>query len=432
MKLTIQLNATNLPNVAGLFKGISDPFAVVTLLNTTRESKPSIVGETEVQKNTLNPDWSKTFTIEHRLGTPTRILVKIFDRVRKTDKNIPMGSAVFDVSAVLGARGSTMAKKLKNGGRVFVRVLPHEKESDGHDEQQPAPVLPPAPVSTNPQSAVPPHTSTRPTFQQYISGGCEINLTVAIDCTASNGNPHDPGTLHYKNQDGSLNDYEKAIKAIGSILEKFDSDKKFPVWGYGARPQKGSDVEHCFSLHPEREEVDGVDGILDVYHDTFKSDIVMSGPTVFTEVIQTAAFSAISHQEAAFVRGKQKYSILLIVTDGVVSDVNRTLETINSVHNAPLSIVIVGVGNADFSGMQFLDDAGSGRDIVQFVEFDAHKHCSTSLTNATLDEIPRQLEEYFVGRGIMPNPPVHVEEEEILVEAKEDSSEEEIGAGGQW
>jgi len=74
-----------------------------------------------------------------------------------------------------------------------------------------------------------PSTLNKPTFIDYIHGGCEISLIVAIDFTGSNGDPRVPGTLHY-NANGIKNDYEKAILAVGNILSNFDTDKKFPVW----------------------------------------------------------------------------------------------------------------------------------------------------------------------------------------------------------
>jgi len=94
--------------------------------------------------------------------------------------------------------------------------------------------------------------------------------------------------------------------------------------------------------------------------------------------------------------------------DGTISDVQAMVACLNRISNAPLSIVMVGVGNADFSGMRFLDDcAKSGqRDIAQFVEFNKHRHNSVSLTSETLDEIPNQLVEYFQSRGIAPLPAV--------------------------
>lgn len=84
----------------------------------------------------------------------------------------------------------------------------------------------------------------------------------------------------------------------------------------------------------------------------------------------------------------QQYFILLILTDGVITDMADTREAIVQASHLPMSIIIVGVGNADFSDMQMLDgDDGilrspKGepvlRDIVQFVPFRNFKHVSAS------------------------------------------------------
>merc|ERR1712048_65234 len=152
-------------------------------------------------------------------------------------------------------------------------------------------------------------------------GGCEINLCVGIDFTGSNGNPTTPGSLHYQSPDGSKNDYEKVISAVGSILNHYDTDKMYPVWGFGAK--YGGVVRHCFQCGPT-ECVSGVKGVLRAYHEVFRSGLVMSGPTVFTEVLYTAASMANAAQEEAKLKGKQSYSILLILTDGAVSDIEAT------------------------------------------------------------------------------------------------------------
>lgn len=134
----------------------------------------------------------------------------------------------------------------------------------------------------------------------------------------------------------------------------------------------------------------------------------MSGPTVVTEVIQTVASRAKASHQRAMQHGGQCYTILLILTDGAVTDVPATAKCLEQASEAPLSVVIIGVGNADFSGMKFLDDfSGPGkRDIAQFVEFNKHSHSSHALTSETLDEIPTQLTEYFQSRGIAPRPAV--------------------------
>lgn len=63
----------------------------------------------------MNPDWTKTFVFEYELGTPVKCAVQVFDEVRKGD-NKSMGSAVFEIGALLGAKGNTKAKKLKKSG----------------------------------------------------------------------------------------------------------------------------------------------------------------------------------------------------------------------------------------------------------------------------------------------------------------------------
>lgn len=51
----------------------------------------------------------------------------------------------------------------------------------------------------------------------------------------------------------------------------------------------------------------------------------------------------------------QKYKILMIVTDGVITDMQKTIDQVVRGSELPLSIIIVGVGGADFSNMDQLD-----------------------------------------------------------------------------
>jgi len=557
MKVELSLHASNLGNVAGLCKGTSDPFAVVTHVATAKGSKSAVIGKTEIIKNTLSPQWTKIFMVNYELGTPMKVVVSVFDEVRKGD-NKSMGSAVFDIGELLGARGNTKAKKVRNSGTIFAHVQKSEgagllrlkmsgiklkntegflKKSDPFFElsrssnaaigrswdniyrsdtvndnlspvwndavvelsvlcsgEQDKPVLvtvydfessgkhvlmgqfetsvtglvaaaknntqitlkkkgketgtiivkradvsgvkdvtekmaaatvsTPVPAVTS--TYVPTPASTfiptplKPSFIDYVSGGCELNVGVAIDFTGSNGDPRLPGTLHHLTKDGTnQNPYEKAISAILGVLQNYDSDKKFPVWGFGAK--YGGVVRHCFQCGPTAE-ANGVDGVFAAYHHTFQSGFVMSRPTVITEVMKTAAVRATSAQEAALQKGQQAYTILVILTDGAVSDVNATAACMEEISDAPLSVVIVGVGDADFSGMHFLDNASKPgkRDIAQFVEFNKHSGSSVSLSSETLSEIPEQLVGYFQSKGIEPLPPVSRKDDEIEAEEEEE------------
>lgn len=74
---------------------------------------------------------------------------------------------------------------------------------------------------------------SKESFLNYIFGGCEISLQIAIDFTGSNGAVTDPNSLHY--WDLNSNEYIKAINAVGNILQNYDTDKKFPTYGFGGR-----------------------------------------------------------------------------------------------------------------------------------------------------------------------------------------------------
>lgn len=547
MKVEVSLYASSLKNVAGMFKGTSDPFAVVTQLAAQPGEKPQVLGKTEVVKNTLNPKWVKTFTVDYEMGTPVKLAISLFDEVRKGD-NKSMGTAVFDVEECLGAKGNTKVKKLRPGGNLFcsvrksqgsgllrltlkgvnlknvegffsksdpffelsskvdsagfltwnnvfrskhiknnlnpqwetavvelsslcggnldapilVSVFDHEGsgkhvsmgqfettvnglveagrtgsaftlttkgkgvgsivvvKADVSGVQDVTRAMAQVSVASTNVVPMPSAPPGQPDFVDYVSGGCELNVTFAIDFTGSNGDPRKPGTLHYLG--GGRNDYEKAIAAILSVLAKYDSDQNFPVYGFGAK--YNGVVNHCFQCG-SKPEAKGVQGVLDAYRQVFGSGLIMSSPTVFMEVINVAAQRAREQQAHAARRGGQAYSILLIITDGAVSDVQATAACLDRASDAPISIVIVGVGTADFSAMKFLDDAASPgkRDITQFVEFNKHCQCSAALTAETLHEIPDQLVGYFQSHGIAPLPLLQRTESKFLVEAEEEEEE---------
>lgn len=242
-------------------------------------------------------------------------------------------------------------------------------------------------------------------FIDYVMGGCEMNIVVGIDFTASNGNPYQPTSLHFNNQ-YKANEYESAIRAVSEIIMEYDSRKEMLAFGFGARlPPNYDKVCHCFSLTGNQNPVCyDIDSLLDAYRQTLVQ-VNLSGPTEFSSLIEFAARSA-QYQES---KNPQAYTILLIVTDGVINDFDETIRAIVNASKLPLSIVIVGVGDADFTAMEFLDgddipiSLGSARDIVQFVPYRRFHNSMDRLTSEVLDEIPNQLVTYYSQKNIPPN-----------------------------
>ena len=127
-----------------------------------------------------------------------------------------------------------------------------------------------------------------------------------------------------------------------------------------------------------------------------------SGPTYFGPIIQEAVkIARMNAQE-----GSYTYQVLLILTDGEIHDMEQVVDLIVSNCNLPLSIIVVGVGNADFSNMERLDgDNGlynskgvkAQRDIVQFVPFREVGMNPDLLAQELLAELPTQVTQYMVN-----------------------------------
>uniref|UniRef100_A0A8K9V3J5 Copine Vb n=1 Tax=Oncorhynchus mykiss TaxID=8022 RepID=A0A8K9V3J5_ONCMY len=236
-----------------------------------------------------------------------------------------------------------------------------------------------------------------------------LSFSVESEC-----NPSQSTSLHYMNP-YQMNAYAMALKAVGEIIQDYDSDKMFPALGFGAKLPPDGQVSHEFPLNGNIENpyCNGIDGILEAYHESLKT-VQLYGPTNFAPVVNHVA------RYAAAVQDGSQYFILLIITDGVISDMAQTKEAIVNGAKLPMSIIIVGVGQAEFDAMVELDGDDirissrgklAERDIVQFVPFrdymdrtGNHVLSMARLAKDVLAEIPDQFISYMKSRGIKPNP----------------------------
>jgi hypothetical protein len=64
------------------------------------------------------------------------------------------------------------------------------------------------------------------------------------------------------------NEYEQAIEAVGNIINAYDTDKEYPVYGFGADVKDSNGVyrkSDYFSLLPDESVLaKGIEGILQV------------------------------------------------------------------------------------------------------------------------------------------------------------------------
>lgn len=102
----------------------------------------------------------------------------------------------------------------------------------------------------------------------------------------------------------------------------------------------------------------------------------------------------------------------MILTDGVLEDLQETIDILVDASLLPLSVIIIGIGDADFSQMDILDGdetpltSSKGkkrkRDIVQFVPFNKYQYNIEELSMEVLAEIPRQIVEYYQFKDLNP------------------------------
>lgn len=124
-------------------------------------------------------------------------------------------------------------------------------------------------------------------FLDYVFGGIEIALTIAIDFTLSNLDPYDKDSLHTNHL--SSNQYLKAISSVGQILEHYDSTKRITLLGFGAKIP--GILEHrassCFALNGNifSAEVLGLKEVIETYKNVL-SKLSFNGPTRFADIIR--------------------------------------------------------------------------------------------------------------------------------------------------
>ncbi|XP_063489735.1 copine-1 isoform X9 [Symphalangus syndactylus] len=205
--VTMEVEARNLDKKD--FLGKSDPF-----LEFFRQGdgKWHLVYRSEVIKNNLNPTWKRfSVPVQHFCGgdprTPIQVRCSDYDSDGSHDLIGTFHTSLAQLQAVpaefecIHPEKQQKKKSYKNSGTICVKICRVETEYS---------------------------------FLDYVMGGCQINFTVGVDFTGSNGDPSSPDSLHYLSPTG-VNEYLMALWSVGSVVQDYDSDKLFPAFGFGAQ-----------------------------------------------------------------------------------------------------------------------------------------------------------------------------------------------------
>ncbi|XP_040494177.1 copine-1 isoform X2 [Ursus maritimus] len=365
---------------------------IITLPLMLKPGKPAGRGTITVIKNNLNPTWKRfSVPLQHFCGgdpsTPIQVRCSDYDSDGSHDLIGTFYTSLAQLQAVpaefecIHPEKQQKKKSYKNSGTVRVKICQVE---------------------------------TQYSFLDYVMGGCQINFTVGIDFTGSNGDPSSPDSLHYLSPTG-VNEYLTALWSVGSVIQDYDSDKLFPAFGFGAQVPPDWQVSHEFALNfnPSNPYCTGIQGIVGAYRQALPQ-VRLCGPTNFAPIINHVAGLA---TQAAHQKTASQYFVLLLLTDGAVTDVEATCEAVVRASHLPMSVIIVGVGGADFEAMEQLDADGgplrarsgeaAARDIVQFVPYRRFQNAPReTLAQTVLAEVPMQLVSYFKAQGWAPFKPL--------------------------
>lgn len=379
----------------------NDPF--LTIWKSNEDNTFSVVHKTESVRMGKNPTW-KSFAASVRSlcngDFDRNIRLDVMDRRLDGDHKL-IGSCFTTLNRL--TKGSKEENKYQlNKSTTNSTSSNNNKNKRGHLE------------------VVNFTLTEEPTFLDYVRGGTELHFAVAIDFTASNGPITDPASLHFLEQplphyQQKPNSYEVALRAVGEIIASYDTKGMFPGFGFGAKVLPNEEVSHQFSLNsnPAHPYCKGVEELIAYYKQSLKV-VTLYGPTNFAPVINSTAAIARGHQDG------QNYFILLIITDGIICDMYQTKVAMIEASTLPLSIIIVGVGNADFTAMDELDSDDrllhvdgnrAARDIVQFVPMNKFVgkeggwiHSQFELAREVLYEVPGQVVGYMKLKGFRPKP----------------------------
>ena len=159
-------------------------------------------------------------------------------------------------------------------------------------------------------------TTVKYTFIKFIKEmGGRFNVTFGIDFTGSNYNAKkniDQHCIKPTNKD-KPNYYKKVILECGEVLDKYSKDHYYSVFGFGLKYQS-KETENC----------------INILYDKQKNNA--------------------SNQKIKFLNNVKKssnpkdFNVLMIITDGCISDYKEVIDSVIEDQNLPMCINIIGIG----------------------------------------------------------------------------------------
>lgn len=253
----------------------------------------------------------------------------------------------------------------------------------------------------------------------YLKGGLRLNLALGVDFTSSNGDPKFLDSLHSLCLPGQMNQYQMVLDNVCRILTHYIHDKRILPLGFGAKPMFPKfffqRTHNCFPMtgDPEKPFVVGLNNLMQTYFHTLLN-VQLYGPTFISYVIEEGMRKATYHKQ----KGDWEYTVMLIITDGDIHDLERTLPLIQQSSALPISFIIIGVGDEKFEEVSTIHAYNERiskiggqkyRDCSQFVKFRDYASNPQKFARILLSRIPSQICEYMAMMGMKPTQQVKID-----------------------
>ncbi|XP_041364275.1 copine-3-like [Gigantopelta aegis] len=166
---------------------------------------------------------------------------------------------------------------------------------------------------------------------------------------SSNGEISDKLSLH-STCDARNNQYLNTIESLGALIARYDVEQKVALFGFGAKTTAEGNPKTCFPILDKNSNiwVKGIKGAVKAYNAILPT-LQFSGPTYIAPAISTVSRLI---KDEKVTQDRQIYYVLLVLTDGVINDIDATVHELISTSSLPLSVIITGIGPADFTLME--------------------------------------------------------------------------------
>ncbi|CAJ0607391.1 unnamed protein product [Cylicocyclus nassatus] len=242
-------------------------------------------------------------------------------------------------------------------------------------------------------------------FLDYIVSGTQLHYEVAVDF--SRDDLSTDGEQYKFDADVHL-----AIRAIGGILRDYTPNRLFAAFGLGAKIPPTFHETHEFHLNFNIDPIcRGLDGVIEAYRKA-ESLVTPMKSAKFAPIVNAAIKSS---QRSGF-RGLH-YHVLAIFTRGVPMDLKELHSAIVAAADAPLSVIIIGIGSADFNPLLKLATKRKEgvRPCLQLITIadlidasDTLSENRSRIAQKALRAVPEQMADFMHAANIAAKPPIQV------------------------